>query len=162
MSWLSNWMHPQQGYQDAQDQLNQYYGQAQNYLGPYANEGQSMYPGLAQQQNALINPGQLENQWAQSYQESPYAKQLQQQAQSNGLNAASSMGIMGSSSALNAIQGGTTAIGNADRQQYLNDLMQKYMAGAGIGENIYGAGANAAGRMGQNAMQQGQNSAQMA
>jgi hypothetical protein len=45
-----------------------------------------------------------------------------------------------------------------DRKQYLDDLMQKYMASIGIGQNLYGTGAAAAGQMGQNAMMQGQNS----
>ncbi len=52
-------------------------------------------------------------------------------------------------------------IQNADKQQYLQDLMDKYKSGIGIGENMYGTGANAANQFGQNAMNQGQNSAQM-
>ena len=31
-----------------------------------------------------------------------------------------------------------------DRQNYMKDLMEKYMAGAGIGQNIYGTGAGMA------------------
>jgi len=63
---------------------------------------------------------------------------------------------------LQATQAGTTQIGLDDRQNYLDSLMQKYLAGAGISQGIYGQGANAAGQMGQNAMNMGQNSAEMA
>ena len=40
--------------------------------------------------------------------------------------------------------------------------MQKYLAGAGLAQGIYGQGANAAGQQSQNAMNMGQNSAEMA
>jgi hypothetical protein len=173
---FSSWLHPQRGYEDAEDQLNKYYGQAQNYfnqgqqaLQPYNQHGQDAYNPYFGAGNNLLNPEKMENQWASGYEESPYAKNLESEATQNGLNAASSMGIMGSSSALNAIQRGTSEIGAQQRQQYLNDLMQKYMSGAGIMGGIYGVGANAAGaqaqganNMSNNAMNQGQNMAQMA
>ncbi len=69
---------------------------------------------------------------------------------------------MGSNTALNATQAGTTQIGLNDRQNYLNDMMEKYKNAAGLSQGIYGAGANAAGGMANNAMNMGQNSAQMA
>jgi hypothetical protein len=85
----------------------------------------------------------------------------QNMARDQGVNAASSLGLMGSSPALQAIQGGTTQIGLDERQRYLSDLMQKYMAGAGLSQGIYGQGANAAGQLGQNAMNMGQSMAEM-
>jgi len=81
-------------------------------------------------------------------------------ASQSGLNAAQQMGLGGSSPALQAIQSGTAGIVAGDRQKYLDDLMQKYMTGIGIGSDIYGTGANAAGKQSDNAMTQGQNSAQ--
>jgi hypothetical protein len=72
------------------------------------------------------------------------------------------MGMGGSNSAIHAIQAGTAQIGAADKQQYLKDLMEKYKTGAGIAQNIYGVGANAAGQQGQNAMTQGQRSGEAA
>jgi hypothetical protein len=111
----------------------------------------------------------LQDKWASGYKESEAAKNAQMMAQEHGLGAASSMGLMGSSPALQAIQAGTSQIGAEDRKSYLDDLMQKYLAGAGLAQNIYGTGANAANsmsgnamNMGQNAMNMGQNSAQMA
>ena len=83
-------------------------------------------------------------------------------AQEHGVNAANSLGLGGSNTAINAIQSGTSQIGLDDRQNYLDNLMQKYLAGAGLSQGIYGQGANSAGQQSQNAMNMGQNSAQMA
>ncbi len=162
MSWLSSFLHPGKGYEKGQEQLDKYYGQAQGYMDPYNQQGQQQYGNLSEIIKNLMDPSALQNKWAQSYTESPSAIQAEKMAQEHGLNAASSMGLMGSNTALNATQAGTTQIGLDDRQNYLNDLMEKYRMGAGLSQGIYGTGANAAGQMGQNAMNQGQNSAQMA
>ncbi|MFB1501507.1 hypothetical protein [Thiocapsa sp. N5-Cardenillas] len=157
MSWLSSFLHPDRGYKAAGDQMQQFYNQAQGYQQPYNQQGQAAGQNLNTAQQALMDPVALQDQWSNAYQTSDYAKNLQAQAQQGGLDAASSMGLMGSTPALQAIQGGTAQIGNADRQQYLNDLMQKYQAGIGVNQNMYGIGAQSAGQMGQNAMNQGQN-----
>jgi hypothetical protein len=162
MSWLSNFLNPGRGYKKGQEQLDKYYQQAQGYLQPYSQYGQDVYGDINSAMQALLNPQALQDQWSQGYHESQYAKDLEDMASQHGLNAASAMGLMGSTPALHALQQGTSQIAAADKQQYMNDLMQKYLAGAGIGQNIFGAGANAAGQMGQNAMNMGQNSAQMA
>lgn len=158
---ISSFFHPEEGYQKAGEQLQQYYRDAQGNLQPYNQNGMDQYGRLNTQANALGNPVDLQNQWAQSYQESPYAKQMEGQAKEAGLGAASSMGLMGSSAALNNLQQSSHDIMQSDRQQYMNDLMNKYMASVGIGQNLYGTGANAAGQMGQNAMNQGTNMAEV-
>jgi hypothetical protein len=110
----------------------------------------------------LLNPADLEAEWTKGYTESPSAIQAEKMAQSRGLNAASALGLNGSNTALQAIQGGTARIGMEDRQNFLNDLMQKYLAGTGIAGNIFNTGASSAGGMSTNAMNMGNNSAQMA
>lgn len=162
MGWLSSFLHPEEGYKKGQEQLNQYYNQAQGALSPYNQQGQQQYGNLNNYINSLMNPAALQDQWINSYKESDAAKNAEIMAQQHGLDAASSMGLMGSSPALGAIQAGTSQIGMQDRQNYLNDLMQKYMSGAGLSQGIYGSGAGAAGQMGQNAMNMGQNSAGLA
>jgi len=162
MSWLSKFLHPEKGYEKGQEQLDKYYAQGQGYLQPYNQFGQNAYGDINAAMKALLNPEELQNKWTQSYEESPQAKQAEAMAQEHGLNAASGLGLMGSGTALDAIQSGTTQIGLNDRQNYLDNLMQKYLAGAGIGQNIFGQGANAANAMSGNAMNMGQNSAQMA
>jgi len=149
-------------YKKAQKELEKYYQQSQGYLNPYNQYGQSAYGNYSGAMNRLLDPAGLQNEWIKGYSESPSAKNAEAMAQEHGLDAASGLGLMGSNTALNAIQGGTTQIGLDDRQNYLNNLMQKYLAGAGIAGNIFGTGATAAGAMSNNAMNMGQNSAQMA
>lgn len=162
MSWISSFLHPERGYQKGQEQLDKYFQQGQGYLQPYNQFGQNAYGNINEAMQALLNPEALQSKWIQGYEESPAAKQAESMAQEHGLNAASSMGIMGSTPALQAIQAGTSEIGMNDRQNYLDNLMQKYLAGVGIGQNIFGTGASAASGMSSNAMNMGQNSAQMA
>lgn len=162
MSWLSSFLHPGKGYEKGQEQLDKYYNQAQGALNPYNQQGQQQYGNLNDIIKNLMDPTELNKKWIESYTESPQAKQAEGMAQEHGLDAASSMGLMGSNTALQATQAGTTQIGLDDRQNYLDSLMQKYLAGAGISQGIYGQGANAAGQMSNNAMTQGKNSAEMA
>ena len=171
MSWLDpfdiggkfdSFLHPEKGYEKAQDQLDKYYQQSQGYLSPYNQYGQSVYGDYSSAMKRLLDPAALQAEWMKGYAESPSAKNAEAMAQQHGLDAASGLGLMGSNTALNAIQGGTTQIGLDDRHNYLNDLMQKYLAGAGIAGNIFSTGAGAANNMSQNAMNMGNNSAQMA
>lgn len=161
MSWLSEFMHPEKPYQAAQNELSQYYNQAQGYQQPIVAHGEGAYGNLNGILQSLMNPQKLQNEWSSGYEESPEAKQMKMMATNNGLDAASSLGLNGSSPALQAIQGGTTQIGLDERRNYLNDLMQKYLSGAGIAQGIYGQGANAASQLGQNAMNMGQNAAEL-
>jgi len=161
MSWFTSWMNPGRGYDAAQEQLNNYYNQAQGGISPYMQQGQQQYGNLNNYINSLMDPQALQDKWAKGYKESEAAKNMENLAQQHGLNAASSMGLMGSNTALNAIQSGTSQIAEQDRQNYLNDLMQKYMQGGAAAQGIYNTGAGAANQYGQNAMNMGNNSAQM-
>jgi hypothetical protein len=155
-------LNPGQGYSDAQDQLNKYYNQGQGYLQPYNQHGQDQYNNLNTYINKFMDPAKLQSDWSNSYKESDFAKNQAAMSQEQGVDAASALGLNGSNSALNAIQQGTAQIGMADKQNYLNDLMEKYKTGAGLSQNIYGIGANAAGQQSQHAENMGQNSAGMA
>lgn len=162
MSWLSSFLHPEKGYEKGQEQLDKYYGQSQGYLQPYNQQGQDQYGNLNEFIKSLMDPQALQDKWAKGYTESEAAKGAERMAQEHGLNAASSLGLMGSNTALNGIQAGTTQIGLNDRQNYLDNLMQKYLAGAGLSQGVYNTGANTAGQMGTNAMNMGNSSAEMA
>jgi len=142
-------------------QAGDYYNQAQGYQQPFLNQGQSAYGNLSGVMNSLLNPQALQDKWSLGYKASDAAKNLEAMAQEHGLNAASSMGLMGSNTALGAIQAGTSAIGAQDRQNYLNDLMQKYLEGTGIAQGLYGTGINAANNMSGNALNMGQNAMNM-
>lgn len=173
---IDSFLSPEKGYEKGQNELDKYfnqsrdlYNQGQGYLQPYNQFGMDAHSNLSNAMRRLLDPAGLQNEWTKGYTESEAAKNTARMAQENGLDAASSLGLMGSNTALNAIQGGTTQIGLADRENYLNNLMQKYLAGAGIAGNIFNTGAGAAGTMSGNAgnfsrliNDMGQNSAQMA
>lgn len=171
MSWLDpfdiggkfdSFMHPEKGYEKGQEQLDKYYKEGQSFLTPYNQYGQSAYGNLSDVMKRLLNPEELEGDWINGYMESPSAKNDIALAQEHGLDAASGLGLMGSNTALNAIQGGATNIALDDRRNFLNDLMQKYLAGAGIAGSIFNTGANSASTLANNAANMGNNSAQVA
>lgn len=162
MSWLSSFLSPGKGYEAGQDELNKYYNQSQGYLTPFMNQGNDQYGTLNDIIKNLTDPTELNKKWTESYTTSPEALQAEKMAQESGLNAANAMGLMGSNTALNTIQTGTTQIGLNDRKNYLDDLMNKYMQGAGISQGLYNTGANAAGQLSNNATQMGNNSAGLA
>lgn len=160
MSWLSQFLNPGNAYKQAGQQEQQGYNEAQGIRQPYMNFGQQGGNALMDFMNKLQNPGQLQDEWSKGYEESPYAKQLQNENQAQGMDAASAMGLNGSSAALSNIQKGSGDIMQKDRQNYMNDMMQKYMAGIGIGGNLFGTGASMAGQAAQGAQTHGENQGQ--
>lgn len=152
---FDSFLHPERGYQEAEKQADKYYVDAQGRLQRYNDAGYDQYGRLQDQANRLNDPAALENEWAASYKQSPYATQQINNATENGMNAASSMGLVGSSAALNNVTQNASNIGNQDRKQYMDDLMQKYLASINIGQNLYGVGAGAANAQSNNAMSQG-------
>lgn len=156
MSWLSQFLNPGDAYKKAGETEQQYYNQAQGMYQPYMQQGQQAGNDLNSMLQKLMNPGGLQDEWSQGYEMSPYAQQGLKQNQANGMDTASQFGLGGSSAALNNVNQGAGQIMQQDKKQYMDDLMQKYMQGIGIGQNMYGTGAQMAGQAGQNAMNQGQ------
>ena len=165
MSWLSaipgvgkgidSFLHPERGYEDAAKEMEKAWQQAQQfaqqgigYQEPFRQAGLDQLGRLNSAENSLLDPSKLLAQWMGDYTTSPYAQRSIENAKSAGMDAASSMGLSGSNAAVSNIQNSASDIMNADRQTYLNDMMQKYMAGIGIGQNMYGIGASTAGNMG--------------
>lgn len=161
MSWLSEFLHPKRAYQAGQNELDKYYNQSQGYLQPYTDNAQTQYGTLNDIIKNLTDPTELNKKWLESYTESPHAVQARGLAHESGLDAASGLGLMGSSSALDALQTGESQITLNDRQNYLNDMMNKYLQGAGIAQGLYNTGASTAAQQSQNANNMGSNSAQM-
>jgi hypothetical protein len=159
---IESFLNPGKGYKKAQEQLNQYYNQGQSYLQPYSNQGQEAYGHLNTAMQNLLNPTDLYNQFLNDYQMSDAAKYHQARAMDTGNRAAYASGLGGSTPALQALQAGGAEIGAQDEQRYIEKMIQQYLSGAGLAQNIYGQGANIAGAMNQNAQNMGQNSAQMA
>jgi hypothetical protein len=155
-------LNPDEGYRAAADQMRKAWEQAQGFQDPYRKAGLDQTGRLNDAENKLLDPSALLADWMSKYQTSPFAQKSMANAKESGLDAASSMGLMGSSSALNNIQNSSSDIMNADRSQYLNDMMQKFMGGIGIGQNMFNTGAATAGNMGKEALGVGENLGQAA
>ena len=153
---VSSFLNPQKGYEDAMDQIQKYFQQGMKYQQPFLQAGQGQIPILQGQQSKLLNPASLQNEWVKGYETSPYAQDLMKRSADTGNQQAAAMGLGGSSANLENVQRTGSSIMQQDRQQYLNDLMQKYMTGIGIGQNIFNTGASTAHNMGQMASQTGQ------
>lgn len=153
---FESFFHPEEGYQAAQKQIEEAMNRARSYQQPFLNAGTSQLPILQNAQNQLLDPETLQNRWAAGYQTSPEAQDAINRSKSQGLDAASSMGLLGSSAALNNIQNNAGQIANKDRENYMNQLMQKYMQGIGIGQDIYGKGAGIGESMGHNELTSGE------
>lgn len=138
---------PNEPYRKAQREAEFRLAQARGYEMPFVNNANDIYKNLREEQYALNDPAALENKWASSYEQSPYAQRMLQMNQAAGMDEAAQQGLLGSSAALGNIQLRAGDIVKQDRQQYMNDLMQKYMQAIGLGENIYGIGAQSAGNI---------------
>lgn len=147
--------HPEEGYDKAAEQFKKFWEEAKGFQQPYNEAGMSQLPMLTGAEGKLLNPTELLGDWMKKYQTSPYAQRSMENAKTSGMDAASSMGLEGSSAALNNIQQSSSDIMNKDRDSFLKDLMQKYMTGIGIGQDIYGKGAATAGNMGTQALNVG-------
>lgn len=157
----NSFLHPERGYQKAYDEEQAALDRFRNQLQPYQQAGIGQLPQLQQATGALLDPAKLESDWTNSYQQSPYLKQLLGESKEAGLDAASSMGLMGSSAALGNIQKSATGLGEQFRSQYLDDLMKKYLAGIQTSKGIYDTGANIAGTAGAGELEMGQELARM-
>lgn len=159
---FKSFMQPEKGYQKAQEALMPYYNQSQDFFRPYQQHGEEAYGNLNTAMQKMLHPVDFQNELMQDYETSPMAQHAMNEARENGLRAASSMGMMGSTPAMSAIQRGTSQIGNEDRYKALQDLINMYTQGATMAQGIYGQGANAGSMMGQNAMNMGNTSAGLA
>jgi hypothetical protein len=162
MGMLDSFFNPGKAYKKADEAMQPYYQQSQQAIQPYMQHGQEAYGNLSGAMQSLLNPTELYDQWLGDYKQSDAAGYARERAENAGRDAANSMGWGGSTPATQAIQAGSARIGAEDEQRYMSQLLNQYLAGANIAQGIYGTGANAANQFGQNAMNMGQNSAQMA
>lgn len=153
---LGSFLHPERGYNEAEKAFTDYLNQARSTEQPFINQGMSQFPILQGAESNLLDPSKLLADWMSKYEMSPYAKTSLANAREQGLNAAQAQGLGGSSAATANIEQSASDIMNKDRSQFLEDLMRKYLAGIGIGENIFGTGASMAGNLGQQLIGGGQ------
>ena len=142
------------GGNNAQDAGNQYYNQIpdvlKQYLGPYADRGNQVYPGLQSQYNNLLNdPGGMLNKFGQGYQQSPGYKFQVNQATGAANNAASAGGMLGSPQHQQNTASMVNNLANQDFNQYLGNVLNMYGRGLGGEQNIYNAGAGVSSQLGE-------------
>jgi hypothetical protein len=156
-----SFFNPEKGYDKAERAMQEYWQKALGYMQPYNQAGIDQISKLTDAQGRLLDPVSLQNEWSQAYQTSPEAQDLMERSRKIGEMEASSMGLAGSGAALENIQRTGSSIVAQDRQNFLNDLMKKYMTAIGIGTDIYGAGANMGANMGRGALSMGANIGEM-
>ncbi len=150
-----SFFNPDKPYAGAEDQMRKYWQQAMGFMTPYNEAGKNQIGRLTGAEDALFDPAKLQSQWASGYETSPQALDLMRRSKELGNQEASSMGLSGSSSALENIQRTGSSIVSQDRQQYMNDLMQKYLSAIGIGQNMFNTGAGMGANLGQGALNTG-------
>jgi len=156
---IHSFLHPEEAYEKAAEEYRRQYEEArkqsQGYIDPYNQHGLDQYGTLNKGIESLMNPEQLMGRFASSYETSPYAKRMLEMNKGAGLDAASSMGLNGSSAALGNIQQGAGDIVSKEREQYLKMMMAQYLEGLGLSQNMYNTGANLAGNYAGNLLGQG-------
>lgn len=158
---ISSFLHPEDAFKDAAVPLEKNFNETKRNLTPFVNQGQQQFSGLNSAAQQLLNPQELMNKWTSGYETSPYAQRLKEMSMGSGLDAASSMGLMGSSGALANIQQMSSDITSKDRQQYIENLMKQYMEGIGLGKSLYETGANVATNLGGLSQKHGEDLAQL-
>jgi hypothetical protein len=144
-------------YDKAMQQYQQSLNHAQGLQQPYLNAGQGAIGNYQNWLQGQQDPTKFINNLMGGYQESPYAKYLQQQSMNAGQNAASASGLIGSTPLMQQLQQNSTNIASQDQNQWLQNVLginTQYGQGQ---QNLMSGGQNAAnslmgiiGQMGQN------------
>lgn len=134
---------PSDPYRKAQRDYDFYMDKSANELNPFSEAGQKGLGGLEDWLSGMKDPQEFINKIMGGYQESPYAKYLQQQAQRAGINAGSATGMVGSTPWAQQMQENAAGISSKDMQDWLGRV---------LGLNTqYGAGQQHLADMGYNA-----------
>lgn len=132
-------------YQKAMQQYGQYFNPAIAGFQPYQQAGQAALNPFSQALHQMQDPTAYMKNIMASYQQSPFAKQQQQEAMQAANNFGSASGLLGSSALQNAAQQNAANISNQDMQQYFQNAMginNSYLGGL---QNLISGGQGAAG-----------------
>ena len=131
-------------YDKAREEYEKYMQKGEGVQKPYQEAGVNALGKYQDWLNGQKDPTKFINDTMNGYQESPYAKYLQQQSMNAGTNAASASGLTGSTPFMQQLQQNATNIAGQDQNQWLQNVL-------GINTQ-YGQGQH-------NLVQGGQNSA---
>jgi hypothetical protein len=120
-----------------------YFNSAVGYQNPFVQQGQEANTKYNSWLDSMQDPSKFINNLMGGYQESPWAKVLQQNANRAGTNEASASGLTGSTPFAQQLQQNATQISSADMQNWLSNVL-------GINTQ-YGAGENSQVERGQHA-----------
>lgn len=143
------------GGNNAGHQAMGYYNQIpdilKQYLKPYADRGNAVYPSLQQHTDQLLNdPSGLLNHLSQGYQSSPGYQFQVNQAQQASNRASSAKGMLGSPMQQQQMAGTVNGLAQQDFNQYLSHVLGLYNQGLNSEQGIYNSGANASHSLGEN------------
>jgi hypothetical protein len=125
------------------DELEKYFNKGIDYQNPFYQAGTGAIPKYQDWLNKMQNPGDFINKTMEGYQESPWAKNMQDYAQRAGTNAASANGMIGSTPFANQMQQNAAGISSQDMQNWLGQVLginSQYGQGQG---NLMAGGQNA-------------------
>lgn len=136
---------PRKAYANAERAYDPWSERASNAFNPFVNAGEGAIGPYQNWLSQMSNPVNFLNNLSSQYQESPYAKYLQQQVQRAGTNAASASGLIGSTPFLQQSQENAENISSRDMQNWLSQVLGlNTQYGQGWG-NLIGTGLQAAG-----------------
>lgn len=130
-------------YQDAMDEYRKWAERGAGAQTPFWEAGKNAIPGYNKWLEGMSDPSGFINNLLGKYQESPYAKYLQQQSVRAGQNAASAGGLLGSTPFAQQLQQNATNISNQDLQSWLGNVLGiNTQYGQGLSNEIgWGQGA---------------------
>lgn len=148
-------------FEAGEDQLNQYYNQAQQAQNPFYQMGTGAIPGYQQWVQGMQDPSGWINKQMGNYQQSPWAQYQTQQAMRAAQNMGSASGMTGSTPLMQFAQQQAAGIGSQDMQNWLQNVLGiNTMYGQGMQNQVQG-GQNAANSLTNLASNMGNNMAQM-
>lgn len=110
-------------YDKAMEQYQNFFNQGKSTQKPFYDAGVGAIGDYQDWLTGQKNPTEFINKIMGDYQESPYARYLQQQAQNAGINAASASGLTGSTPFLQQAQQNAANISSADMNQWLQNVL---------------------------------------
>jgi hypothetical protein len=153
---------PRHAYAEGQRAYDRNMDRAEGAYNPFYQSGIEGMGKYKDWLSGMSNPQDFINKLMGGYQESPYAKYLQQQAGAAGTNAASASGLIGSTPWAQQMQQNAAGISSGDMQDWLSRVLginSEYGRGQ---QNLMGQGFNAAQGLGNIFGQNARDQAQMA
>lgn len=152
---------PSAPYNDAMDQLKNYFSQAQGMQSPFYGAGTNALGPLQDMLKNMSNPSDFVNGLMKNYNQSPTATYQLQQSQRAGNNSASASGLLGSTPFAQQMQQNAQGIVSGDQNKWLQNVLGVNNQALGGYQNLAGMGANSANQLTQLLSQLGINMGQL-